>query len=428
MTALGFQEVMGRMLWFMDTVTQAGLFPADPATSEAGGRAQTPTAQASGHVAAVYSGCITRGWGSASCCSGTRARPAADGDPQKLLDRWTRLHPPIFGGERHEDAQDFIVRCRDKLHNMRILESHGVDFTTFQLEGRAHKWYIPPSKREELRYQFEQLEQDQMSVTDYEVRFFELSRHALMILPTEAERVPRFVAGLHSGIRANMAREVEMGTPYQLVVEIARKIDGYHLRGREQSQQDKRARFSREFRGASARGRGQFGRGQPSRPPYSAPLPPRDAPARPYFSVILESSYRPPAIQSSSSGDASVLFDPGSTYSYVSSLFAHFLDIHCEPLGTPVHVSTPVGDSVVVDRIYRSCMVTFYGFKTRADLLLLDMTDFEVILDMDWLSQYHIVLDCHTKAVTVAMPELPRLEWKSSLVNTSSRVISFLKV
>ncbi|XP_070034628.1 uncharacterized protein [Nicotiana tomentosiformis] len=148
-------------------------------------------------------------------------RLAADGDPQKLLDRWTRLHPPVFGGERHEDAQDFIDRCRDRLHNMRILESHGFNFTTFQLEGRARRWYqsylfgrpagsppmtwsqftqlfldryIPPLQREELRYQFEQLEQGQMSVTDYEARFSELSRHALMILPTDVERVWRLAA------------------------------------------------------------------------------------------------------------------------------------------------------------------------------------------------------------------------------------------
>ncbi|XP_070040111.1 uncharacterized protein [Nicotiana tomentosiformis] len=137
---------------------------------------------------------------------------------------------------------------------MRILESHGVDFTTFQLEGGVHRWwqsyllgrpadsppmtwgqftrlfldrYIPPSQREELRFQFEQIQQGQMSMTDYETRFSELSRHALMIFPTEAERVRRFVAGLHSGIQTSMAGEVEMGTSYQLVVEIARRIEGY---------------------------------------------------------------------------------------------------------------------------------------------------------------------------------------------------------
>ncbi|XP_070014709.1 uncharacterized protein [Nicotiana sylvestris] len=456
---------------------------------------------------------------------------------------------------------------------MRILELHGVDFTIFQLEGRARRWwqsyvlcrpedsppitwgqftqlfldrYIPPSKREELRYQVEHLEQGQISVTDYEARFFELSCHALMILLTDAERLRRFIAGLHPTIRAGMAREVEMGIGYQLVVEIARRIEGYCHRGREQMQQDKRARFFGEFRGAPARGRGQFGRGQPSRPPYSAPLPDRGAPARPYFSTMPESSYRPsampessyrpPAIQASSSGSTGFQSqpsgqqviaprgcfkceDPGHMRRYyprlrgkavqqgqqpmilapaaqpprgggqvgrgrprgggqagrgqsaiaqlgggqpdgaparfyalparpdalsldavitgiisvggrdasLSSLFARFLVISPEPLGTPIHVSTPVGNSVVVDRIYRSCVVTFCGFQNRADFLLLDMIGFEVILGMDWLDPYHAVLDCHAKTVSLVMLGLSKLEWKGSTVGTPSRVISFLK-
>ncbi|XP_070049301.1 uncharacterized protein [Nicotiana tomentosiformis] len=121
--------------------------------------------------------------------------------------------------------------------------------------------YIPPSQREELRCQFERLEQGQISVIDYEARFSELSRHALMILPTEAEQVRRFVAGLNSGIQATMAREIKMRTSYQLVVEIARRIEGYRQRGRKQMQRDKRSHFSGEFRGAPAGGRGHFGRG-----------------------------------------------------------------------------------------------------------------------------------------------------------------------
>ncbi|XP_070054051.1 uncharacterized protein [Nicotiana tomentosiformis] len=144
-----------------------------------------------------------------------------------------------------------------------------------------------------------------------------------------------------------MDQEVEMGTGYQLVVEIAQRIEGYRQRG--------------------------------------------------------------------------------STYSYVSSLFAHFLYILRESLVTPIYVSTPVGNSVIVDRIYRSCVVTICGYETRAHVLLLDMTDFGVILGMDWLSPYHSILNCHAKTVTLAMPELPRLEWKGSSVSTSGRVISFLK-
>ncbi|XP_070039173.1 uncharacterized protein [Nicotiana tomentosiformis] len=87
----------------------------------------------------------------------------------------------------------------------------------------------------------------------------------------------------------------------------------------------------------------------------------------------------------------------------------------------------PVGDSIVVDRIYRSCIMTFCGYETREDFMLLDMTDFEVILGMDRLSPYHAVLDCHSKTITLAIPELPRLKWKGSSVSAFSWVISFLK-
>ncbi|XP_070045439.1 uncharacterized protein [Nicotiana tomentosiformis] len=193
-----------------------------------------------------------------------------------------------------------------------------------------------------------------------------------------------------------MAREIEMGTPYEQVIEITRRIDGIRQQGREQAPRDKWSRYSGGFSSALSRGRGQFVRSQSSRPTYSAPPPSRGAPVRPYFSAIPERSYHPPAIQGSSSG--------------CSGPQSQTQGVPRESLGTPGYVSTLVGDSVVVDQIYRSCIVTLCGYETRADLLLLDMTDFEVILGMDWLSSYHAVLDCHAKTVTLAMPELPRLE------------------
>ncbi|XP_070056944.1 uncharacterized protein [Nicotiana tomentosiformis] len=322
-----------------------------------------------------------------------------------------------------------------------------------------------------------------MFVTDYEARFSELSHHALMILPTDAKRVLRFIAGLHYGIEVTMDREVEMRIHYEQVVEIVRRIEGIRNQGQLYTTGEKR--------------------------PYSAPPPSRCAPVRPFFSAIPESSYRPPAIQGSSSGysgpqgfgekavqqghhpkittpatapvirpargagqvgrgrprargqsggaparfyvfpvrpdavasyvvitciisvcsrDASILFYPGSTHSYVSSLFSHYLDVSRESLGALVYVSTPVGDSIIMDRIYRSCIVTFCGYETRADLLLLGMTNFEVILGMDWLSSYHAILYCHAKTVTLAIPEFSRLEWRGSSISASSWVISFLKV
>ncbi|XP_070011001.1 uncharacterized protein [Nicotiana sylvestris] len=125
--------------------------------------------------------------------------------------------------------------------------------------------------------------------------------------------------------------------------------------------------------------------------------------------------------------DASVLFDPGSTYSYVSSYFASYLVVPHDSLSAPVYVSTLLGDSIIVDRVYYLRMVVIGGLETRVGLLLLDMVDFDVILGMDWLSLYHAILDCHAKTMTLALPGLPRLEWRGTPSHSSSRVISYMK-
>ena len=47
-----------------------------------------------------------------------------------------------------------------------------------------------------------------------------------------------------------------------------------------------------------------------------------------------------------------------------------------------IRVSTPVGKSVIVEKVYRSCLVTFVGSNTHVDLIILNMVDFDVILGM----------------------------------------------
>ena len=68
----------------------------------------------------------------------------------------------------------------------------------------------------------------------------------------------------------------------------------------------------------------------------------------------------------------------------MSTYFASSLDISCESLDLPIHDSNLVGDSIVVDRVYQLCIVTLMGYDTHSDLKVLDMIDFDVILDMDW--------------------------------------------
>ena len=52
-------------------------------------------------------------------------------------------------------------------------------------------------------------------------------------------------------------------------------------------------------------------------------------------------------------------------------------------------VSTPVGDTLMTNLVIKYCIICIEGRELLADLVLLDMHDFDVILGMDWLASYH---------------------------------------
>ncbi|XP_070040789.1 uncharacterized protein [Nicotiana tomentosiformis] len=62
-------------------------------------------------------------------------------------------------------------------------------------------------------------------MSEYAVRFSELSRHAPILVSIVREQVRRFIEGLNYVIRFSMAQELETDTPYQQVVEIARRLE-----------------------------------------------------------------------------------------------------------------------------------------------------------------------------------------------------------
>ena len=51
-------------------------------------------------------------------------------------------------------------------------------------------------------------------------------------------------------------------------------------------------------------------------------------------------------------------------------------------LYAPIYVPTPFGESLVVTHVDRAYSVIFIGLQTWNELVILDMTDFDVILYM----------------------------------------------
>ena len=64
-----------------------------------------------------------------------------------------------------------------------------------------------------------------------------------------------------------------------------------------------------------------------------------------------------------------------------------------------MRVSLPTGDSLFSDRVVRDSRVLIGGQEFPADLIALNTRDFDVVLDMDWLSRHRATLDCYKKEV-----------------------------
>ena len=61
--------------------------------------------------------------------------------------------------------------------------------------------------------------------------------------------------------------------------------------------------------------------------------------------------------------------------------------------------------------VYKGCKVLVEGVVLKANLIPLEMSDFDVILRMDWLSNHRASMNCFTKKIRFEKPGYPKLEF-----------------
>ncbi|XP_070001892.1 uncharacterized protein [Nicotiana sylvestris] len=261
--------------------------------------------------------------------------------------------------------------------------------------------YVPQSLKDAWRAEFEHLRQGTMTVSEYDIRFSDLATHAPALVSTGRERVYRFTEGLIPSIRSSMALELEMSIPYQQVGSISRRVEGMLARDREE-REAKRSRESGHYSGTRASTAICHASG--------IQAPPR--PQEPYYAPPVSSV---PPTYGAFNGQSS---KPGPSQSQPP-----------RPLELILSVETlAIWRFSCCGPRLSSCLISLSDFETRADLLLLSLVDFDVILGMDWLSPYYAIVYYHAKTLTLVMPGVPRVGWRGTLDHTPNRVISFLKV
>ncbi|KAA3465938.1 DNA/RNA polymerases superfamily protein [Gossypium australe] len=96
--------------------------------------------------------------------------------------------------------------------------------------------------------------------------------------------------------------------------------------------------------------------------------------------------------------DITALIDLGSTYSYICTKLVSVKNLPVKFTKVVVKVSNPIGQCVMVDKICKNCLLMVKGYCLSADLMLFPFDEFDVILGMEWQTQYdavkYIVLKC----------------------------------
>ena len=104
-----------------------------------------------------------------------------------------------------------------------------------------------------------------------------------------------------------------------------------------------------------------------------------------------------------------MLFDSGASHSFIVALVVIELGLEVEALEEPLYVSSSLGIRVRIRMICRGCELEILGILLTVDLRVMDMSEFDVILGMDWLTAYRVVIDCKRRRFTAYMQDGTRV-------------------
>ena len=76
------------------------------------------------------------------------------------------------------------------------------------------------------------------------------------------------------------------------------------------------------------------------------------------------------------------------------------LGLEVETLEESLYVSSPLGIRARIEMICRGCELEISRILLIVDLRVMDMSEFDIILGVDWLTTYKVIIDCERRRVT----------------------------
>ncbi|KAA0051426.1 gag protease polyprotein [Cucumis melo var. makuwa] len=374
----------------------------------------------------------------------------------KHLRDFRKYNPTTFDGSLEDPtrAQLWLSSLKTIFRYMKCPEDQKVQCAVFMLTDRG-----TACLRDAKRQEFLNLEQDNMTVEQYDAEFDMLSHFAPEMIATEATRADKFVRGLRLDIQG-LVRAFRPAThtdALRLAVDLSlqERANSSNVAGGEFRRfQQKPFEAGEAARGkplCTTCGKHHLGRclfgtrtcfkcrqeGHtadrcPMRLTRNAQNQGAGAPLQgKVFATNKTEAERAGTVVTGTLPVLGlytlVLFDSGSSHSFISSAFVLHARLEVEPLHHVLSVSTPSRECMLSTEKVKACQIEIAGHVIEVTLLVLDMLDFDVILGMDWLAANHASIDCSLKEVAFNPLSMASFKFKGEGSRLLPQVISGMR-
>ncbi|TYK20945.1 ty3-gypsy retrotransposon protein [Cucumis melo var. makuwa] len=370
-------------------------------------------------------------------------------EAKHLMD-FRKYNPTTFDGSLEDPtrAQLWLSSLETIFRYMKCPEDQKVQCAVFMLTDRGTAWwetiermlggdmgqitwqqfkesfyakFFATSLRDAKRQEFLNLEQDDMTVEQYNTKFDMLSCFAIETIATEATRADNFIRGLRLDIQglvevrpqdrkgrlSSSQLQCHSGTSDQVVSFAASSRNLLRQEGHTADRCPMRLTGNAQNQGVGAPYQGKV-------------LATNKTEAGRAGTVVIGT---PPVL----GHYALVLFDSGSSHSFISSAFVLHALLEVEPLHHVLSVSTPSGECMLSKEKVKGCQIEITGHVIDVTLLVLDMLEFDVILGINWLAANHASIDCSRKEVAFNPPSMASFKFKGEGPRSLPQVISAMR-